>query len=348
MKIFIGSGLNPQVLEIQKGTRVKDIINNAKYLTLNGNEVNMDLALSDGDYLLKTPPHTNGLAITTLLAIAAWSAIAYGTYQSGTRGGKAEDTDVFDPDKFTNKGTPTQKDLDALKEYILLHGDMPHTDQQWKELGDFWEFSRNRNDEWRENLELYGEHLMKNDPEIAEQIIKEDPDIPDYYWDEAKIHMEGTKEHDLFDFYKQFGEAQHEAAQTELARSERDMQVEMAGQRTQLVDEVRKRRQNQLRSGLSSAQIANEEIQMLLMGQQAQQQTAQQHFDARTQMNQQHQLNPFMAEQQARQHIQGGMQGQSAFYASGVVDPFRLTQQRAGLTNRERSLWDEVVDRKDE
>ena len=242
---------------------------------------------------------------------------------------------------FGDFGYLEKDNMQEIRRYIEDNGAIP-SESQLEELTGRQLFGR-RGDKFYKEATRYAYEYANLNPDLKEQVEAQPEELPEYYWDEAKIHEKGTKEHDLYDFYKEFGEAQHEAGQTELARSERDMQVEMAGQRSQLMDEVRKRRQNQLRSGLSSAQIANEEIQMLLMGQQAQQETAQQHFDARTQMNQQHQMNPYMAEQQARGHIREGMQGQSAFYASGVVDPHRLAQEYGGLNEQERSEYKDII-----
>lgn len=238
---------------------------------------------------------------------------------------------VFDFEKFTRFvdteriSTSNRREIRA---YIERNAKMPDLATLMDITG--MQFEGRRGDQFYEAALAYAEQFIQESPEIQKKIEEraaaEGKSVEDFFWDESKIHEPGTKEADLFDFYRGMGETQHEIGRTELARSERDMQVEMAQQRQQLVDEVRKRRQNQLRSGLSSAQIANEEIQMLLMGQQAQQQTAQGYFDQRTGMQQQHQMNPYMAELQTRQHIQGGMQGATGMYAAYTGDPIATSR----------------------
>lgn len=165
-----------------------------------------------------------------------------------------------------------------------------------------------------------------------------------YTWDPSRVMQEGAKEHDLYSFYRDLGSAQHDVAQGAMARGERDMQIEMAMQRQQLMDEVRKRRMNQLRSGLSSAQIANEEIQTLLMGQQAQQQSAQQFFDTRGQMQMQHQLNPFTARQSAYDMLQQFNQTATASYAAGVSDPVAMAQRKAQTSPTTQHYYKQITD----
>ena len=165
-----------------------------------------------------------------------------------------------------------------------------------------------------------------------------------YIWDESRLKEQGTKENDVYDFYLNKGRAEGEINQNVLARSERDMQIEMAGQRSQLLDEIRKRRQNQLRSGLSSAQIANEEIQMLLMGQQAQQQTAQSYYDQYLQSVQAKQMNPYNAELAARQHIGGSNQAMAPSYAAFTADPYGQAIQRGNLSPTQQKYQDWLTD----
>ena len=231
------------------------------------------------------------------------------------------------------------KDRRTIDSFLQKEGRLPTADEikditGMKFLG--------RNDDFYQEALAYAEEAG-----IREGWLQtEDADIPgvrDYFWDESRLHDEGTKEGDLYDFYRSMGEAQHEVGRAETARSERDMQTEMAAQRQQLVDEVRRRRQNQLRSGLSSAQIANEEIQTMLMGQQAQQETAQQHFTQRTQAAQQHAMNPYMAEQQAREHIQGGQQGASAMYAAHTGDSVAQSSNFGKLSAKQKTHYDTLM-----
>ena len=247
-------------------------------------------------------------------------------------------------------GYISQRNKDRIIDYLNTHHTMPNMETLEEITG--VQLIGHRGSEFYNQALAFAEEYVGSNPElqeaIEEQANKEGMSPEDFFWDESKIHEKGTKEADLYDFYRSMGEAQHEVGKTEIARSERDMQIEMAQQRQNLVDEVRKRRTNQLRSGLSSAQVANEEIQMLLMGQQAQQQTAQGFFDQRTQMNQQQQLNPYQAELQARQHIQGGQQGTSAHYAAFTADPIGTSKAYHGMSPSEKkSSIDWLKDRDD-
>ena len=238
-----------------------------------------------------------------------------------------------------SENNPTKRDLEQLEAFIKRKGRFPD-DEELKDLGAAWQFaSRRRIENWKAQMAEEGEKLLEENPEYVQSKLEESG-LEKIYWDEAKLHEEGTKENDLYDFYRNMGKAQGDVQKTELARGERDMQTEMAGQRKQLVEEVRKRRQNQLRSGLSSAQIANEEIQMMLMGQQQQQQTAQNYYDDRTQIQQQQRLNPYQAELQAREHIQGGAQGTSAHYAAYTGDPIATSQDYGGMSPEQRKNAD--------
>lgn len=256
---------------------------------------------------------------------------------------RQKDTGDFDTSMW-GSNPPTARDIDNFKNFVRREGRLPQSSEDFKSIGTFWDIRRNRDAGWESNLRAFGNHLLEDDPEFQHLNVT-DNDNPDFYWDEARLHQQGSKENDLFSFYQNMGDAQNRIGQQELARSERDMQVEMSQQRQQLLDEIRTRRQNQLRSGLSSAQIANEEIQMLLMGQQAQQQIGQGFHGARTQMAQQHQLNPFTAELQSRQHIQGTHQGTSAHYAASTADMIAQGRRYQAQAPQTQNMIDWVVDR---
>lgn len=229
-----------------------------------------------------------------------------------------------------------KEQLEKYIEYFYKYGEEPSIewmkqntsldhDKAYENISsDFGRFLRQNGVEDRD---IYRQQVIENSPEIQKnrqenpEIAAEGERVDDpYLWDPSRVREEGTKENDLYQLYLDQGKAQGDITKQNLQSAERDMQISMAQQRKQLLDEVRKRRQNQLRSGLSSAQIANEEIQMMLMGQQQQQQTAQGYYDQYVKAMQNQQMNPYNAEIAARQGSVETAQGLAPTLAASAGD----------------------------
>lgn len=231
--------------------------------------------------------------------------------------------------QYTGEGSPADDDLKALEEYIKVHGEMPEGDDL-KSLGDWFDLSRNRNEHWEANMKKAGEFMMQ---ESGQEIGPGDIDTRNQYYSGPEDMMtEGTQANALYQMALQQTQAQGQAQQQSLARSERGMQGDLAQNRQQLMDEIRGRRQKLLRSGLSSAQIANEEIQSIFMNQQQAAQTAQQYYNQRQQVDQQQQLAPYNAQQQVLEQLPGFQQTGAQYAASGAGDAYELTKKMQAET----------------
>ena len=127
----------------------------------------------------------------------------------------------------------------------------------------------------------------------------------------------------------------------------RDFYRDLEQDRRATMQDVRQRRRGQLKSGLTQAQIANEEISQMIAGQQMRAQGAQQF---RQQQAQQDMWNtPAQQAQRAAQGMYGLATGfntpGSAFYAASQTDPRVLTDWYGGLNRQQRESADRIYGR---
>ncbi len=116
----------------------------------------------------------------------------------------------------------------------------------------------------------------------------------------GKIHT------DLYDMLKKGGEIQHQEGMKNLAQSERDLNMNQAMDRKKFIEDIRNRRRTALKTGLSSSQIANEEVQSLLMAQNQSNQNAMGFFNQRSQLQSQFAMNDVNANMGAYEMLGSG------------------------------------------
>jgi hypothetical protein len=153
-----------------------------------------------------------------------------------------------------------------------------------------------------------------------------------YYFDPSKTGEDGSKEKDIYDTFVQLAQQENKNAEIKASQDEANMQGELAGNRMKLLDELRNRRRQLLKNGLSSAQIANEEVQSLLIGQNSAQQIASNYFNQRRDIQGQAALIP----------------GQSRLNAIGLFDQLNTQGSAyaaggAGDVNYQAKLYDNYI-----
>lgn len=164
-----------------------------------------------------------------------------------------------------------------------------------------------------------------------------------YYLDPKNIGQPGTPAGGIYDMYLQGQEELYKQGMEGSQQAEVGMQSELAGNRQALLDQMRNDRRTKLKSGLSSAQIANEEIQSLLMGQSTAQQVAGTYFDQRQGVQSAYALAPQTAAEQAyAQYAQQNLSG-SAFAASGAGDASYQAAYYASLSPEQKAAYDKVT-----
>jgi hypothetical protein len=157
------------------------------------------------------------------------------------------------------------------------------------------------------------------------------------------MNVEGTQANDIYNTYLQGGEEQYKQGMANSQKAEAGMQGELSANRQALLEQMRNSRRSKLKSGLSSAQIANEEVQSLLMGQQTAQQTAGMFYDGRQQIENQYATNKTTAAESAyAQYAQQNLGG-SAFAASGAGDAAYQSQLYSQMTAAQKAAYDNVT-----
>lgn len=162
-----------------------------------------------------------------------------------------------------------------------------------------------------------------------------------YYQDPRKIYdamrgkesAEGTSEDALYQMALQQRQGQLQQQDQQLGLAERDMQMQLSENRQQLMNDIRNRRRSLLKSGLSSAQVANEEVQSLLQRQQQAAQVAEQYYGQRQQTQTQMANAPQDSAQRAYEMAQGLSQTGAQYAAAGASDPIELAKQYSNQTN---------------
>lgn len=197
-------------------------------------------------------------------------------------------TDAYRTADFGRRGKKTH--AAQYIEYFLKHGKEPSKAYAKENFGFKSDGAYNNlaNDL---NVFLEENNLSKED--VVSQIQSGAPnELEDNKFLASRMFQEGSEENSIYQIALEAQKAQAQTGERETARSERDMQMQLSQSRQELMNEVRNRRRNMLKSGLSSAQVANEEMQSLLMGQQQAAQIAQQHYGQRQQYQQQAQNAP--------------------------------------------------------
>jgi len=87
-----------------------------------------------------------------------------------------------------------------------------------------------------------------------------------YYVDPTN-QGQGTTANQLYELYRAQRQSQLDSSLNQAEQVKNSMTQELSQNRQQLMQDTRNRRRQQLKSGLSSSQIANEEIQSMLMQQ---------------------------------------------------------------------------------
>ena len=107
----------------------------------------------------------------------------------------------------------------------------------------------------------------------------------------TNMDQQGTVANDFYNIFKQAGETQYQQGTKNLEIAQRDLGVNQAVDRQKFLDGIKNRRRVALKSGLSSAQIANQEVQSLMMAQNQSNANAQSYYDQRMQLNNNFALN---------------------------------------------------------
>lgn len=190
--------------------------------------------------------------------------------------------------------------------------------------------------------------IIQTLPEDNELRIQYEEDMAsgtknEYYTDMTDMDTEGTFANKMYETYKQAGEQQYNIGKRELAGAEIDMQKEMAANRQDLLDQIRSDRRNKLKSGLSSAQVANEEMQYMMQGQQQAQNIAGQYMDRRTNLENMYGMNDVLARQQTMGQAPALLGAGSAFAASDATDYYQQALKYAQRTGKTfQDSWDYI------
>lgn len=171
-----------------------------------------------------------------------------------------------------------------------------------------------------------------------------------YYMDPRNIvgamrgdpSAEGTPEESLYQLALEQRQGQLQQQEQQIGQSERGMQQDMAENRQKLMDQIRSRRRSLLKSGLSSAQVANEEVQSLMQRQQQAAQIADQYYQQRQQVQTQTENAPREAGMQAYELAQGANETGAQFAASDAGDPASLAL-RLQRQNIQPKYWDDAT-----
>jgi len=92
-------------------------------------------------------------------------------------------------------------------------------------------------------------------------------DLHNPYYVDPTNQGQGTTANQLYELYRAQRQSQLDSSLNQAEQVKNSMTQELSQNRQQLMQDTRNRRRQQLKSGLSSSQIANEEIQSMLMQQ---------------------------------------------------------------------------------
>lgn len=123
----------------------------------------------------------------------------------------------------------------------------------------------------------------------------------------TNMDREGTFANQIYQEYLNAGKAQNKADLSMIQQSEKDLAINQAMDRQKYIDEIRNKRRTMLKSGLSSAQLANDEAQTLLMSQSLSNQNARMFVEGKAQVQNNTMLNETNSRINARTALGGGL-----------------------------------------
>ncbi len=146
-----------------------------------------------------------------------------------------------------------------------------------------------------DNSELLAKKWIENNPDVDPNTspfnTEDNSDSTPFYFRPDQSTVEGTKENDMLKLYNEANDKTREIYNNENARAEGDLIKELDNQRRATLDEIRNRRRTMLKNGLSSAQIANEEVQSLMLANNNNRMIGQEFYNQRSQINNAHAEN---------------------------------------------------------
>lgn len=169
----------------------------------------------------------------------------------------------FKVNNWFRSGTKDQ--LNKAIELFVTTGKMPTASDVGATASGWQEIQKDMKT-WMDSQGIDENTFFEFTPEGIAQ-AKETKDGDPYYFRPQNINQAGTKENEMLDIYRQANEKTRELYDQENAQAEVDLMRELDGQRRKTLEDIRNRRRTMLKNGLSSAQIANEEIQSLMMSQ---------------------------------------------------------------------------------
>lgn len=181
---------------------------------------------------------------------------------------------------------------------------------------------------WKSKNPEFTAEYEKSIREAAEAEASELDSKSDYYLDVTEIDQAGTLANDMYNTYIDLGKMHKQS----MAGQEAKMQQELVANRAALLDQIRNDRRTKLKSGLSSSQIANEELQYMMAGNQQAQNITQSYYDqARS-----HDINFSDAGIRSSMYndiMPGYLSAGSAYAASSATDMYEQAQRYAKANN---------------
>src|SRR5690554_886042 len=257
--------------------------------------------------------------------------------------------------RSNNLGRKGEKDgLIAFLEHFLNTGDYPSKEEAKKlynisegEYGNYvtdtesiMEYNDINMDDYTNNLNQTGIGFSEDGETASTQSDRPYTSIDDY----LDFDTEGTIGNRLYETFRDINQRQYESSMLESQYQERDMNRMIAGERQQLMDQIREDRRRALKSGLSQSAIANREIQGLLQGQAMASGYGEDFLRERRQLSQMGQNIDSMARGNVLDAYGQGMGNMfAALQTSDASDMFSLFKRRQGLNNRQTTELDDFI-----
>jgi hypothetical protein len=162
------------------------------------------------------------------------------------------------------------------------------------------------------------------------------------YFDEmTRMDDPNTVAGGMYDTFKRAGDIQYEEGMKNLNVAQRDLGMNQAMDRQKFLDQIRNRRRMALKTGLSSAQIANQEVQSLLMAQGQSNENARSYYDQVAAFKTNHAMNDVNARQGVYETLGGGMGSNlGAVMAAGAGDANQVALNYAKNSSRNANYAD--------
>lgn len=224
----------------------------------------------------------------------------------------------------------TRKEKAQAIEFMEKHGRVP-TAEDKLDIFDNKDKIDDAAKVWMENFFVTNQDALTeqwNENGVTEKMeAAKARDNTPFYYDPSKMNVEGTKENEMLNMYNKANEDTKVLYDKQNEQTELDMIKEMDNQRRQTLDEIRNRRRTMLKNGLSSAQIANEEVQSLMMSQSNQRQIGAQYMQQRDQVANQYGMNKANAGMNVMGMMNTNNQTGSAFAAAKTADADWMAQR---------------------